>query len=149
MTQTPPPPAPSSGAPTEPILTRGIWTVVATLVVDAIIGFGLPIEGDLKLQLITLISLAGPTVLAFLARAKAWSPDSVRKLADEIEASVVSRYETNGYDTLDDDRLDLGGYNPPLTSNPNPVRPSPTPREEPPTEQLRFDLTDPDHGSKS
>jgi hypothetical protein len=68
----------------EPVLSRAAATIVTTLIVDAVVAFGLPVSPEVQVLILGVVTLLGPAVLAIVARLKTWSPASVSELIDEL-----------------------------------------------------------------
>lgn len=78
---TDPPSIPPPGAPKEPLLTAAAVATGSTLILAAIVSFGLPINDDQQAKVLALLLFLAPFIAAGIGRIQAWSPASVRKLA--------------------------------------------------------------------
>jgi hypothetical protein len=80
---------PTSGE-REPVITRAAATIVTTLIVDAVVAFGLPVSPEVQVLILGIVTLLGPAVLAIFARLKTWSPASVTELIDELTKAAAA-----------------------------------------------------------
>ncbi|MFG1898705.1 hypothetical protein ACGFIP_32325 [Micromonospora zamorensis] len=76
MTQIPPPASPA----TEPLFTVGALTAAVTTVLALLVAFGLPISDDQQAAILGVVAVAGPLVVAALARGRVYSPATVARL---------------------------------------------------------------------
>lgn len=65
----------------EPLAVPATWTALATLALATIVGFGLPIPDAAAVGLIGLVGTAGPIVVWYWGRRRAWSGRSVVDIA--------------------------------------------------------------------
>lgn len=77
----PVPPVPLQGAPGEPLLTVGTITTLATAALACLVAFRLPVDNNQQAQLLGLIAVLAPLIVAGVGRLRTWSPASVRKIA--------------------------------------------------------------------
>lgn len=79
---------PNVAHPAEPLVTRAVVTTVATLVVDAVVAFGVPISNDQRAAVIAVISVVAPLALAAWARHHVFSPAKVVQLVEAAKATT-------------------------------------------------------------
>jgi hypothetical protein len=79
---------PNVDHPTEPLFNRAIVTTVVTLILDAVVAFGVPISNDQRAAVIAVISVVAPLALAAWARRHVYSPAKVVALVEAAKASV-------------------------------------------------------------
>lgn len=73
-------PSPESAA-SEPLFTVGVLTAAVTTVLALLVAFGLPISDDQQAAILGVVAVAGPLVVAALARGRVFSPATVARLA--------------------------------------------------------------------
>lgn len=77
-TSTVTPPVPPPGAPREPLLTVGLITAAAVAILALAAAFGLSLDDDAQAAILGLVAVLAPVIVAVVARARTWSPATVR-----------------------------------------------------------------------
>jgi hypothetical protein len=86
------PRVPSLTAPDEPVYSAGTFVTVATALLAAGAAFGLPISDDQQAAVLAAMAVLAPVILALIARARAWSPQTVRRLVEQERTKAVEAY---------------------------------------------------------
>jgi len=74
---------------TEPLFNRALVVTVATLILDAVVAFGVPISNDQRAAIIAVVSVIAPIVLAAWARSHVYSPAKVVQLVEAAKTSAT------------------------------------------------------------
>lgn len=61
----------------EPLRRPATWTALATVLVTTLVGFGLPIPEQAATGIVGLAAIAGPIVVWYWGRRRAWSGATV------------------------------------------------------------------------
>jgi hypothetical protein len=61
----------------EPLAKPALWTAAATFAVDVVVGYGLPVPDRAAIGIIGLVTLAGPLLVWWWGRRRAWSGATV------------------------------------------------------------------------
>lgn len=77
---TPLPLVPLPNAPTEPLITVGVVTSFAALVLGIVSAIWLPLDDALKAKIMGGVAIAAPMIVAFIGRLKVFSPATVRAM---------------------------------------------------------------------
>ena len=85
------PDIPPPGAPSEPVLTRGTVAAFVTSMLVLFVAFGIDISDSRQAAILGVIGPAAVLVAAIWARAKAWSPRTVRQLVQKVRAEERGR----------------------------------------------------------
>lgn len=87
------PPVPTLLAPSEPIYSTGVVVAGATALLAVAAAFGLKLDDDMQAAVLGGIAVLAPLILALIARARAWSPQTVRKLVQQERTKAVEAYQ--------------------------------------------------------
>lgn len=112
MSDTGLPDVPPPGAAKEPLLTVGTITAIVTTGLACLVAFGIHMSDDRQSAILGIVAVLAPLVVAAVGRAKAWSPASVRALAQWVRADERGRHAAK--DTSEADVRDVRpGWLPP------------------------------------
>lgn len=78
----------------EPVLTAGTITTLATAALALAVAFGLPVSDTVQAELLGLIAVLAPLVLALVARGRVYSPATVATL---LRAQAMRAPRRSGY----------------------------------------------------
>ncbi|MBM0275313.1 hypothetical protein [Micromonospora tarensis] len=71
---------PPQDSATEPLFTVGALTAAVTAVLALLVAFGLPVSDDQQAAILGVVAVAGPLVVAALARGRVYAPATVSRL---------------------------------------------------------------------
>lgn len=92
--------APATGlVASEPALVYGGGSTGASLVIDAIVGLGIPLDNTAKIIIILVVSVVGPLIGAWLIRSKVVSPATMAAIGTQAEAVVKTAEGLHGRPT--------------------------------------------------
>jgi hypothetical protein len=74
----------------EPALKSGSLTALATLILDLIVGFGVPLDDHLRTLVIGILSLLAPLVHMLIVRSGVFSPATMATVRGDLEAVIES-----------------------------------------------------------
>lgn len=81
--------APATGlVAAEPALVYGGGATGASLVIDAIVGLGIPLDNTAKIIIILVVSVVGPLIGTWLTRQKVISPATMATIKAKAESVV-------------------------------------------------------------
>lgn len=84
-----PVPSGQTFAQREPALTYGGGLTAASLIVDAIIGLGIPLTDTAKIMIILVVSVVGPFAGTLLTRQKVFSPATVAAMGQDAKTALT------------------------------------------------------------
>ncbi len=87
-----PPKMPGPHAAEEPVYARGTVVAVGAALLAVATALGLKVDEAQQTQILIAIAALAPVILAVWARAKAWSPASVRRLVEQERRKAVEKY---------------------------------------------------------
>jgi hypothetical protein len=78
-----------STPPQEPVLTTAAWTALATMIIDVLVFYGIPIAPELKTVIVGILSIVALMVHGVIARSKVFSPATVAQMEADFHAASV------------------------------------------------------------
>lgn len=73
-----------TGAESEPLRGRALWTSVAGAIVGAAVSFGLPLTDPQQASVTVLLALAAPQVVSLWTRRHVNSPATMQKILNRV-----------------------------------------------------------------
>jgi hypothetical protein len=64
----------------EPALTTSGGVMFCTLIINALVSYGLPVTLDLKILLVSVVGILGPMVSGVITRSRVFSPTAINEL---------------------------------------------------------------------